>query len=780
MSFSFSNRGLFSIVLFMFFIIGAASTVAQTGIIRGQVIENETPSEFARVTIHPIAKNLLTDNKGEFAFHELPYGTYELTISGVGYKTIQKTVILSKNDTTPFVTVMLTEPVMELDDVVITGTKTYKRKTNSPIIVNVLSSEGLEQVQACNLSDGLKFQAGLRVETDCQTCNYTQLRMNGLAGGYSQILINGRPVFSPLTGLYGMEQMPANMIERIEVIRGGGSSLYGSSAIGGTVNVITKIPRKNNYQVNYTYQNINAQTNDQILSGNGTWVTKSKNAGTSIFFNRRIRDFYDHNADGFSELPFLRNTSFGINSYVMPKDNHKLEFSLSNLNEYRFGGEMITDRPVHLRQQGEERNHHVWMGTADYQINFNNDLSSLIAYVAAQHTSRDHYTGILPGDSLSLPMHLENPPYGISTVNTLNVGMQLNHEFPTFLKTGDNVMTLGMEYLLDDVYDEIESYNYLIDQNTRDLGLFVQSDWNIVPKLFLLSGVRMDQHNFLDQLVWSPRASLLYKAGKNVQLRLNYGAGFRAPQAFDTDLHIAFAGGGVSRISLSPDLRPERSHSLSSSINYDKPLEHFIAGFTIEGFYTRLNDAFYLQPVGQDEYGYLFEKQNGQGATVHGATVEMRANYDRKMQLEAGFTIQQSYFDSAVIYIEGVAGITEFIRTPNEYGFINLSFTPNTSFSANINYVYTGRMMVPHFAGASNQNVDEIVETPSFSELNIKGSYTFRFNKLPFTLECYAGVKNILNAYQESFDIGKNRDSNFVFGPAQPRTIFVGIKLSAK
>ena len=99
---------------------------------------------------------------------------------------------------------------------VITGTRTFKRKTTSPVIVNILSSTTLNNVQACNLSECLKFQPDLRVETNCQTCNYTQLRMNGLAGGYSQILINGRPIFSPLTGLYGLEQIPTNMIERIE------------------------------------------------------------------------------------------------------------------------------------------------------------------------------------------------------------------------------------------------------------------------------------------------------------------------------------------------------------------------------------------------------------------------------------------------------------------------------------------------------------------------------------------------------------------------------------
>ena len=186
-----------------------------------------------------------------------------------------------------------------LNEVVITGTKTFKRKTNSPVLVTVLDSKALDNLQVCNLSEGLKFQPGLRVETDCQTCNYTQLRINGLAGGYSQILINGRPIFSPLMGLYGMEQLPVNMIERIEVVRGGGSSLYGSSAIGGTVNVITKVPKKDAFEVNTTYYNIDGQTDDYNLNANATLVNEKRNAGVSLFMSHRERDFYDANGDNF-------------------------------------------------------------------------------------------------------------------------------------------------------------------------------------------------------------------------------------------------------------------------------------------------------------------------------------------------------------------------------------------------------------------------------------------------------------------------------------------------
>jgi outer membrane receptor for ferrienterochelin and colicins len=90
----------------------------------------------------------------------------------------------------------------------------------------VLGKSTLQAVEANNIAEGLNFQPGLRVETDCQTCNYTQLRMNGLGGSYSQILMNSRPIFSPLIGLYGLEQIPASMVERIEVVRGGGSALY--------------------------------------------------------------------------------------------------------------------------------------------------------------------------------------------------------------------------------------------------------------------------------------------------------------------------------------------------------------------------------------------------------------------------------------------------------------------------------------------------------------------------------------------------------------------------
>lgn len=342
---------------------------------------------------------------------------------------------------------------------------------------------------------------------------------------------------------------------------------------------------------------------------------------------------------------------------------------------------------------------------------------------------------------------------------------------------GSNVLTFGTEYLSDKVFDQIQSYNYLIDQHTKDLGVFFQSDWEVLPSLNLLSGIRMDNHNLINKVLFSPRIALLYKLQQNTQFRLSYGTGFRAPQAFDTDLHIAFAGGGVSRVVYDPNLKEERSNSISASVNYDKATENFIAGFTVEGFYTNLKNAFILENIGPDEFGEVFEKRNGNGATVQGVTIELRGNYKRKIQLETGFTLQTSMFKDAVTYIEEVAPTKSFLRTPNDYGFANLTFNPNKKTNINLNYVFTGKMKIAHFAGAINQTEDEFIKTNSFSEFNCKIGRTFESKRFGVNFELYGGLKNIFNAYQNDFDLGKNRDSNYIYGPATPRSVFVGLRI---
>lgn len=778
---------LFTVFLVLVSFFAHSQNISQNqsqGEIKGKITLEGSIIGFATIQIKEKVDSQIigttTDKNGNYKLTQIPFGTVTLLASYLGFETQTKTVILTESNPVLEINFDLKESVSELNQIVVTATRTEKKQTDAAVMVDIIDSKTLVNTQSCNLSEGLKFQAGLRVETDCQTCNYTQLRMNGLAGGYSQILINGRPIFSPLMGLYGMEQLPVNMIERIEIVRGGGSVLYGSSAIGGVVNVITKIPKENNYNLAYTYQNINKQSNDNIITGNATVLTEKRNAGVSFFINNRKRDFYDHNGDNFSELPKLENNSFGANLFFRPTDNQKLEVSFSSINEYRFGGEM-TNKPAHLALQSEERTHNVLVGNIDYQINFNGGNSSLIAYFATQNTDRKHYTGIIPDQNNDEEIeayqnHLSNPPYGISENSTYQAGIQFNHNL-NFLGIS-NILTFGSEYVTDDVLDVIDSYNYKIDQTTKNLGVFLQSDWQITNKLNLLSGIRMDKHNFVENPIFSPRLSFLYKIKSQMQFRATWSTGFRAPQAFDADMHLAFAGGGISRISLADNLKQERSNSFSTSLNYDKSTENFIAGFTIAGFYTHLQNAFYLSPNGEDNFGQKFEKRNGDGATVQGITLETRANYNKKAQVEIGFTLQKSLFDEPVENIEGLELKREFLRTPNDYGFATFSFTPTKRFSFNMNVVYTGKMELVHFAGAPEQIIDEYKTSDTFTEFSFRTSYDFDLKKTNSKLQFFGGIKNLFNAYQNDFDSGKNRDSNYIYGSAAPRSFFVGVRLS--
>ena len=395
---------------------------------------------FANISIKGTSNGVSADEYGSFNISNLSNGYYTFSISAIGF--ISKERIIEINGVTR-IDFKLEESSFKTDEIVVTGTRTFKRKTETPVIVNVLTNETLNKVQACNLSEALKYQPGLRVETDCQTCNYTQLRMNGLSGGYSQILINGRAIFSPLTGLYGMEQIPTNMIDRIEVVRGGGSSLYGSSAIGGTVNVITKVPNSNSFTFSTNYLNINNSANDNILSINATIVSENKNFGSSIFLYNRDRDWYDHNSDNFSELPKIKDKSFGATFYYLPSEDSKFEVNIGSIYEYRYGGEMIIGAP-HFSMQSEERVHDVFIANADYMKKFSDNFS-LITYVAMQQTDRLHYTGIRPEiSSLDDIIHLENPPYGISDNNTKQVGLQIDIKNFFFFFS---VLTGGSEFL---------------------------------------------------------------------------------------------------------------------------------------------------------------------------------------------------------------------------------------------------------------------------------------------------------------------------------------------
>ena len=742
--------------LFILFSVHSISSLSN-GVINGHVTSSEGPLAYVNIGLKGYNIGTFTDEQGKFKLIDIPLGEHVIQFSSVGFKSQEKQVNIQKEDEVT-IEVVLNKSFEQLEEVVISGSRTEQKRSEAAVVVGVIDKKSLDMVQANTLADGLNFQAGLRMETDCQTCGYSQLRMNGLGGAYSMILVDSRPIFSSLMGLYGLEMIPTNLIERIEVVRGGGSALYGSSAIAGTVNVITKEPKKDYLNMNTSGGIIDNQSFESSLNASISNVFEK--AGMTLQISRNDREAYDANSDGFSELPKLEGLNFGLNSYYKIGKYSTFGFNINGINEYRRGGNKI-EEPAHKSDQAEERTHNILLGGLNFKTSMPKINSSTSIYIAGQNTKRKHYTGIDQADA-----------YGNTLGQTFMGGFQYDY------LSNSHTLTAGAEYVFDYVNDEIRLYNYLIDQKTNQLGVFVQDDWKISSKFSALLGVRMDKHNMVDKLVLNPRIGLLFKPFDFTQVRASYSSGFRAPQAFDTDLHIAFAGGGVSLIRLDDDLKEETSDSYSFSINYDRPSETYIYGFTIDAFHTLLHDAFVLEDNGLDDQpNMIMLKRNGGGSTVQGLTLEGRINYNNYIELDLGLTVQKSKYDEPVQWSSELEGTTEYLRTPNDYGYYTLDISPIDRFSMSLSGVYTGSMLVPHFGGAPDVPNDQVIKSRTFFDQGIKISYEFPVTSIKQGLQFFGGIKNLFNAYQRDFDIGRYRDSNFVYGPGRPTTFFFGFRL---
>ena len=340
-------------------------------------------------------------------------------------------------------------------------------------------------------------------------------------------------------------------------------------------------------------------------------------------------------------------------------------------------------------------------------------------------------------------------------------------------------LTLGAEYSYDGIKDVILGYDRNFKQDVRIGSFFFQNEWKNKQWSFLLGG-RLDKHNLVDHVIFSPRANLRFNPTENVNLRITYAGGFRAPQAFDEDLHVGVVGGERLVTVLAKNLKEERSNSFSVSADLYHKFGNVQTNLLIEGFYTDLNNVFALRQLDQpDAQGNTVqERYNAYGAKVLGLNIEGKAMFTRWFSLQAGLTLQQSHYDEAIAWNDEVPEqkYKKMMRTPNSYGYFTASFTPVKRFTASVTGNYTGSMLVGHSAGSG---VEEpvAVNTPKFMEVNMKLSYDFPIYKY-LTLQVNGGIQNITNAYQKDFDKGWNRDSNYIYGPSLPRSYYVGVKIS--
>lgn len=733
--------------------------------IAGHVLDAHTREHlsFVNVQVEGTTLGCLTDESGHFYLKNLPEGELTIVFSMMGYETEKRTVTL-RRDTLIEMNVAIAETSFMIDNVVVTANKYETKQREVATIVNVIPPLIIESTTSNSMADVLNFQTGLRVEETCSNCGVPQIRINGLEGQYTQILMDSRPIFSSLASVYGLEQLPAGMVDRIEVIRGGGSALYGANAIAGVVNIITKEPSRNSFNISNTSAFTQTGTYDINTNMNASVVSENQKAGLFLFGVQRNRQQYDRDNDGYSDIPHLNSTTVGFRSYFKTSDYSKITAEYHHTTEFRRGGYGIDSLQPHESPLTEQLKHNIDAATAKWDMYSADNKHFVSVYTSFQHIARDSYFGT----------NYNPNAYGKSTDIVSVTGAQYRFSYPCGIMNAD--LSAGAEYSYNQLRDQILGYDRNTLQRVHLGGGYVQNEWKNKQWSILVGG-RLEQHSLLDKPVFSPRANIRYTPIEPIILRLSYASGYRAPQIYEEDLHVGAVGGEVSLISLDENLKPEYSHSISGSIDMYKRFGKWDLNLTLEGFFTQLNDVFTLVENGHDAQGnLLLTRTNASGARVAGMNIEAKVGFGHLLTFQAGYTYNHSRYIEPLQWSENpnIAPQRRMFRTPDHYGYFLCNIEPVEHFHIVTNGKVTGNMLVQHFAGYVPE--DEEVTTPTFFEWDIKLCYDIPLYK-HYTLEINAGVKNILDQFQSDLDKGMDRDAGFIYGPATPRTFFAGINL---
>ena len=732
--------------------------------IHGHVIDKHTGEHlpYMVVMLKGTTIGVTTESTGHYMIRNVPEGTFVIEVSAVGYKTQNREIMIRRGHSYE-VNFILEEDHVQIDGVIVSATRSETTRRMSPTLVNVVGMDIYGRTNSTTVAQGLSFQPGVRVENNCQNCGFQQVRINGLDGQYTQILIDSRPIFSALAGVYGIEQLPANMVDRVEVMRGGGSALFGSSAIAGTINIITKEPVRNSSAISHTTTLIGGSSAMHNTTDiNASIVSEDNKLGLAVFGQNTMKDAWDANGDGFTELSMISGQTIGFRGYVKTGLYSKLTAEYHHLQEFRRGGDNL-NLPPHEAMIAEQTDHSINTGGLKFDWFSKNQKHRFNVFASLQHIDRKSYYGA----------GMDPNAYGQTADLTWVGGAQYIFKADKCLFMPSD-FTVGLEYNEDYLRDNMWGYGRTTDQTVRIASAYAQNEWKNARWGILIGG-RLDKHNLIDGIIFSPRANLRFNPTENINLRASYSYGFRAPQAFDEDLHIDNVGGTVSMIRLADNLTVEKSQSLSVSADLYHSWGDWQGNLLAEGFFTDLDDVFALREIGFNDEGILIkERHNESGACVFGGNLEGKMAWRDVFQVQLGVTLQRSRYKELRSWSDDVAPTRDMFRTPDVHGYLTASCNPVKELSLALTGTYTGSMLVEHHAGMIAKNMT--VETPDFWDMGIKAAYEFKLYR-SFSLQLNAGVQNLFNSFQNDFDSGEDRDSGYIYGPTLPRTFFFGIKL---
>ena len=697
------------------------------------------------------ARPVVTDARGTFCIPDLPPGTHVIDVALDGFKGRRIDVKVPQPSPTAALEILLTPELRT--DVVVTATRTSRRLDDVPVRTEVISKDLMSRSGARTLADAVEYTTGVRVENNCQNCNFSQIRLLGLDGPYTQILVDGQPILSSLAQVYGIEQIPTRMIERIEVVKGGGSALYGPGSVGGVVNIIPREPPRSGGVAEIRSDTFGPDAN---LSVNGAldWVGQDRQTFFTGFAQSDHIRPYDVDSDGFTEVSRreLQAVGFRFNRYQLA-GRGKLTADFNYMHEDRRGGDQLHLPPNEaLIAEAVDSNRVAFSGTWFHTVTPRFDYRVTLS---SADMSRDSYYGT----------GRDPNAFGETRSLTTVADSQLNHY------AGRHTVSWGAQFSSEQLDDSQPAYGRLTDVRYRNAGLYVQDDWSFAPGWQLLYGLRGDTHSALTGPVFSPRLAVMHSPSPAMDIRLSAARGFRAPQVFDEDLHLSSLAGEVRIIEVDPALRHERSANYMAGIEWKPEAGPGQALLEVNGFYTTLDDLFNVQEADRPSTPAIeFRKVNFGSAQVYGIEVNAGWGIGDSFILQGGIVEQRAGFGAP----EPDFGSTEFFRTPQRYANATITWRVAGGVDLFTAARYTGRMKAPHYAGYIP--ADRLETTPEFVVLDVAVAKTFAVSGGSRLTVGLTG-RNLTDAYQPDLDRGPLRDAAYVYGPRFPRTFGASVRI---
>ncbi|RUA19392.1 MAG: TonB-dependent receptor, partial [Flavobacteriia bacterium] len=309
---------------------------AQTTSLNGKVTDNGEPLALANVLLKRAEMGTATDVDGLFELTNIPPGDYILMVSSLGYLPFQTKITLGSGEAKT-INISLEPSAENLDETVVTGTLKPVSRLESPVPVEVYTPAFLKKNPTASVFDALQNVNGVRPQINCNVCNTGDIHINGLEGPYTLVLIDGMPIVSGLGTVYGLTGIPNSLIEQIEIVKGPASSLYGSEAVGGLINIITKnaLSAPEFFADGFAtgWGEYNLDVGSKIDIGKKTDLLLGVN-----YFNYDVP--IDNNGDNFTDVTLQDRFSIFQKWDVERKNSRVLSLAGRFFYEDRWGGEM--------------------------------------------------------------------------------------------------------------------------------------------------------------------------------------------------------------------------------------------------------------------------------------------------------------------------------------------------------------------------------------------------------------------------------------------------------